>query len=98
VLPWACLPGRRLGPLHRVLSRIWQYLAKSQKSSGRRGRRAGRRGRPADSGAEARSARAEDWPARPGSEQDGARWSKARNQDGGNLAMSETKGKPIGTV
>ena len=24
--PWACLPGRRLGPLHRVLPRIWPYL------------------------------------------------------------------------
>jgi hypothetical protein len=35
VLPWACLPGRRLGPLHRVLPRIWPYLAKNQKRSGR---------------------------------------------------------------
>jgi hypothetical protein len=26
VPPRACLPGRRLGPLHRVLPRIWQYL------------------------------------------------------------------------
>ena len=33
--PWACLPGRRLGPLHRVLPRIWPYLAKNQKWSGR---------------------------------------------------------------
>ena len=35
VLPWACLPGRRLGPLHRVLPRIWPYLAKNQKWSDR---------------------------------------------------------------
>jgi hypothetical protein len=28
VRPWACLPGRRLGPLHRVLPRIWPYLEK----------------------------------------------------------------------
>jgi hypothetical protein len=26
VPPWACLPGWRLGPLHRVLPRIWPYL------------------------------------------------------------------------
>jgi hypothetical protein len=26
VPPWACLPRRRLGPLHRVLPRIWPYL------------------------------------------------------------------------
>jgi hypothetical protein len=26
VAPWACLPGWRLGPLHRVLPRIWPYL------------------------------------------------------------------------
>jgi hypothetical protein len=26
LLPWACLPGRRLGPLHGVLPRIWPYL------------------------------------------------------------------------
>jgi hypothetical protein len=28
VLPWACLPGWRLGPLHRVLPRIWPYQRK----------------------------------------------------------------------
>ena len=28
VLPWACLPGRRLGPLHMVLHRIWPYQRK----------------------------------------------------------------------
>jgi hypothetical protein len=28
VLPWACLPGRHLGPLHSVLPRIWPYLEK----------------------------------------------------------------------
>ena len=28
----AC-PGRRLGPLHRVLPRIWPYLAKNKKWS-----------------------------------------------------------------
>jgi hypothetical protein len=28
VLSWACLPGRRLGPLHRILPRIWLYLEK----------------------------------------------------------------------
>ena len=26
VPPWACLPGRRLGPLQRVLPSIWLYL------------------------------------------------------------------------
>ena len=26
--PWACLLGRRLGPLHRVLPRIWLYWTK----------------------------------------------------------------------
>jgi hypothetical protein len=30
----AC-PGRSLGPLHRVLPRVWPYLAKNQKWSGR---------------------------------------------------------------
>jgi hypothetical protein len=34
VAPWACLPGRSLGPLHRVLPRIWPYSAKNQKWSG----------------------------------------------------------------
>jgi hypothetical protein len=29
VVPWACLPGRCLGLLHRVLQRIWPYLGKS---------------------------------------------------------------------
>jgi hypothetical protein len=33
MLPWACLPGRRLGPLHRVLPRIWPYVDKNQKWS-----------------------------------------------------------------
>jgi hypothetical protein len=33
VPPWTCLPGRRLGPLHRVLPMIWPYLAKNQKWS-----------------------------------------------------------------
>jgi hypothetical protein len=33
VPPWACLPGWRLGPLHRVLPRIWPYLDKNQKWS-----------------------------------------------------------------
>jgi hypothetical protein len=33
VPPWACLPGRRLGLLHRVLPRIWPYLAKNKKWS-----------------------------------------------------------------
>ena len=28
VLPWACLPGRRPGLLHRVLPRIWPYFEK----------------------------------------------------------------------
>jgi hypothetical protein len=28
VLPWACLPGRRLGPLHRVLPRILAIFEK----------------------------------------------------------------------
>jgi hypothetical protein len=28
VPPWACLPGRRLGPLHRVMPRIWPYSGK----------------------------------------------------------------------
>ena len=28
VPPWACLPGWPLGPLHRVLHRIWPYLEK----------------------------------------------------------------------
>ena len=35
VPPWACLPGWRLGPLHRVLPRIWPYLAKIQSSNNR---------------------------------------------------------------
>jgi hypothetical protein len=26
VPPWACLPGRRLGPLHRLLPRIYIYI------------------------------------------------------------------------
>jgi hypothetical protein len=26
VPPWACQPGRRLGPQHRVMPRIWPYL------------------------------------------------------------------------
>ena len=33
--PWACPPGRRLGPLHRVLPGIWPYLDKTQTSEGR---------------------------------------------------------------
>jgi hypothetical protein len=33
--PWACLPGWRLGPLHRVLPRIWPYLAKIKIKKGR---------------------------------------------------------------
>jgi hypothetical protein len=28
VPPWACLPGWRLGPLHRVLPKIWPYSGK----------------------------------------------------------------------
>jgi hypothetical protein len=35
VPPWACLRGWRLGPLHRGLPRIWRYLVKNQKWSGR---------------------------------------------------------------
>ena len=35
VPPWACLPGRRLGPLHRVLPGIWPYLDETQTSEGR---------------------------------------------------------------
>jgi hypothetical protein len=35
VPPWACLPGWRLGPLHRVLPRIWPYLEKIQTNNGR---------------------------------------------------------------
>ena len=35
MLQWACLPGRRLGPLHQVLPMIWPYLDKNQKWSGR---------------------------------------------------------------
>ena len=34
VLPWACLPGRRLGPLHMHIGFL-EYLAKNQKWSGR---------------------------------------------------------------
>jgi hypothetical protein len=35
VPPWACLPGWRLGPLHKVLPRLWvmailEYLEKSK--------------------------------------------------------------------
>jgi hypothetical protein len=33
VPPWACLPGWRLGPLHRVLHGIWPYLDENQKWS-----------------------------------------------------------------
>jgi hypothetical protein len=28
VLPWTCLPGRRLGPLNRVLPMIWPYFCR----------------------------------------------------------------------
>ena len=28
VLPWACLPGRRPEPLHRVLPGLWPYFEK----------------------------------------------------------------------
>jgi hypothetical protein len=33
VLPWACLPCRGLGPLHRVLPMIWSYLENPNKYS-----------------------------------------------------------------